>query len=261
MIEPTIRSEACSVAGDVWTAVITGVQHIHSLVLEAWGANGGIVRVLPRGRGEVSIDLRFAAPGPTMLSLTSRDERLGTLHAFATEVEVAQPGTYARSPGPHVWARQMAGRTGPSFTRDGPHFQVCDRSGREAVAASDQRYGDMNGPGEAEVGETIHVRFTTPMSAVSVKFEASNAVVGFVGPMPVYDVTAEMSARMMVEGSATIYATAYDNGGMAVHEAAHVVQVRSKRTDSPGNNLLTELALDMERSIEQRIREGLNLKR
>ena len=116
----------------------------------------------------------------------------------------------------------------------------------------------MNGPTEAEVGDTINVHFTTPLSAVSVKFEASNAVVGFVGPMPIYDVTAETSARMLAEGSATIYGTAYDNSGMAVHEAAHVVQVRGKPVDASREKSLSDIAADMQRAMEARLRSGLD---
>jgi len=98
----------------------------------------------------------------------------------------------------------------------------------------------------------------TPTSAVSVKFEASNAVVGFVGPMPLYDVTAETSARMMAEGSATIFGTAYDDNGMTVHEATHVVQVRGKGADAQKEKSLSDVASDLQRSMEERMLSGLN---
>jgi hypothetical protein len=132
--------------------------------------------------------------------------------------------------------------------------------GGNAAEAFSRGYGDTSGPSEAEVGDTISVRFAMPASAVSVKFEALNAVVGFVGPMAVREI-AEASARMMATGSATILATGYDDQGGIAHEAAHVVQVRGGPNERPKGNLLSDIANDMERSMEARILAGLNPKR
>lgn len=226
MSQPEIRSVSAVSVGDIWTAIITGVRHVHSLIIEAWGANGGITRILPQGRDEVRVELRFVAPGRTNLSLTLRDERLGAAQAFETSIDVIPPGARPAYAMEQSWRGPMGMRL--EARADAPQFQAA-AGNAPRLATGKGAYGGMSGPFEVNLGEVIAVSYSVPATAKSVSYSASNADLNFVGPMPVYDSLSEMSARALAEGPASIHGVARDESGMVVHEASHVVQVRRKQ--------------------------------
>jgi len=73
---PIVTADVQAAAGGLWTAVLSGLKDAHSVIIEAWGANGAVARIFPRGRDEMTIQLRFSQPGDTMVSLSFRDAEL-----------------------------------------------------------------------------------------------------------------------------------------------------------------------------------------
>lgn len=68
-----------AVAGQPWQIIIANVAAAESMVLEFFGANGGICRFFPRGRNEMSATLTPHEPGPQVVSVTLRDKQINTI--------------------------------------------------------------------------------------------------------------------------------------------------------------------------------------
>lgn len=89
---PTVIADLSITTGGLWTAVISGIRDAHSVVIEAWGANGALSRIFPRGRDEMKVQLRFIMPGETLVSITVRNDDLRPIQVLDLPVQVMLPG-------------------------------------------------------------------------------------------------------------------------------------------------------------------------
>ncbi|MDP3740130.1 MAG: hypothetical protein Q8R02_22285, partial [Hyphomonadaceae bacterium] len=75
-----------------WRYRVSGLRDMHSLLVELYGANGGLFRLFPRGRDVMEHAFIPLAPGRTTVVLTGRDARLRPLVTLAGEIEVTPAG-------------------------------------------------------------------------------------------------------------------------------------------------------------------------
>lgn len=88
-------------AGAPWRMQLQNLAAAHSVIVEFFGANGGIYRLFPRQRNEMDLTLTFENSGSTQVCVSLRDQSLNALQVASTEVNVADPGvqpTTAASP-------------------------------------------------------------------------------------------------------------------------------------------------------------------
>ncbi|MFT3726174.1 MAG: hypothetical protein QM773_21625 [Hyphomonadaceae bacterium] len=82
-------------AGREWRYRMRGLRDLHSVVIELYGANGGIFRLFPRGRDQMEHAFIPEAPGETMVMISGRNAVLKTLVTVAGELQVIAPGSMA----------------------------------------------------------------------------------------------------------------------------------------------------------------------
>lgn len=268
----TAAAEAVATVGASWKLHLGGLANVHSVVVELYGANGGLNRIFPRGRDAMLLDYAFAEAGATHVCVSARDANLRTTETMEFDIDVVPAGMAGAAQGSRGAAaaqpRPKVTPVAPMGVVKPPMAMLAGHAERGGVQRGGNLMGGMDGPAEAVAGETITVSFPLPASAVEAKFSASNAEVGWFMPRPVTSAIASTSARVFTEGTATIFGTAYDDKGMAVHECTHVVQVRSAesrlapsagvpRVQPPAASTMN-IADAMQKSIEDRIRNRMN---
>lgn len=78
-----------------WRFRIGGLQDMHSLLIELYGANGGLFRLFPRGRNVMDHALVLRATGRTTIVMIGRDARLQPLVSIAGDIDVEAAGVVA----------------------------------------------------------------------------------------------------------------------------------------------------------------------
>jgi len=207
----------------------------HSLVLELYGQNGGIIRLFPRGRSEMNPTATFANPGETLLCVTARGKGLQTIENKFVELHVGQTQSQAMG-------APMGGFAATSF-REVPVMGVqkpplAFSGGRAAPAyggpAAEPRYGiNISGPFNALVGEVVRITASAAGNVASVQFSASNADMGWMMPQDISSGSASANARMTTEGTAYIYAKFLDQAQQIVQELSHAIQVARPADERP----------------------------
>lgn len=148
---PTVTADLSTITGGLWTAVISGIRDAHSVVIEAWGANGALSRIFPRGRDEMKVQLRFIMPGETTVSLTIRDNDLRPVEILELPVQVMLPGWLRGSAEPQRgFARSLSTRI-PPMGLDKPPLVPLEGQTASALAGAAPRgeRGDITAAAEA----------------------------------------------------------------------------------------------------------------
>jgi hypothetical protein len=260
---PELICDAAAPVGGVWSATLAGLEAAHSVIVEFYGANGGLLRLFPRGRSTMNLTRVFDAPGETAVIATVRDARMQPIvvheaRFFVSGNEMASSNAATRSPAPRAQSRPLSRAPAPMGVVKPPVARsagdaVVGRLGPSDLARRQPLRG-MDGPTTAEVGETIRVAFSTPLEAVQVHFSASNGEIRSTTPQSVVGgeqaITAAAGASA---GSMVISAKAFDASGALAHEAVHVVQVREGPSRRSG-----DVAESMQRAIENRLRNRLH---
>lgn len=207
----------------------------HSLILELYGQNGGIIRLFPRGRSEMKPTATFANPGETLLCVTARGKGLQTIENTFVELHVGQTQSQAMGV-------PMGGFAATSF-REVPVMGVqkppiAFSGGHAAPAygarAAEPRYGiNISGPFSALIGEVVRITASAGGDVASVQFSASNADMGWMMPQDISGGSASANARMTTEGTAYIYAKFLDQTQQIVQELSHAIQVSRPADERP----------------------------
>ena len=114
-VEFEFAAISAPVARQPWVVQLRGIPPgTHSIVLELYGENGGIMRTFPRGRDSLEIDFELPRPGRTELAATARDDQLHTIVQVASILNVIDPGAARASSAQGPYALPvMRGRTLP----------------------------------------------------------------------------------------------------------------------------------------------------
>ena len=114
-VEFEFAAISAPVARQPWVVQLRGIPpRTHSIVLELYGENGGIMRTFPRGRDTLQIDFELPRPGRTELAATARDDQLHTIVQVASILDVIDPGAAKASSAQGPYALPvMRGRTLP----------------------------------------------------------------------------------------------------------------------------------------------------
>ena len=218
-----------------WNFTVSDIPpDTHSLILELYGQNGGIIRLFPRGRSEMTTTATFANEGETRLCVTARGKGLQTIENKFVQLQVGQ------TPSPAMGGT-MGGFAASSF-HDVPVMGVqkppsafSDRQTAPANGArGEPRYGlNLSGPFSAVIGEVVRITASAGSDVASVEFSASNADMGWMMPQDISGGSASTSARMITEGTAQIFATFRDSTQQIVQELTHVIQVSRPADERP----------------------------
>jgi hypothetical protein len=271
----TAAAEAIATAGAAWKLHLGGLSNVHSVVVELYGANGGLNRVFPRGRDAMLLELAMAEPGATHVCVSARDAQLRTTETLEFDIDVVPAGMAgaARNSrgGAAAQPRPKSTPVAPMGVAKPPMAALAGHSDRGGAAVPAQRvFGGMDGPIHAIVGEMVRVGFTVPMGGVEASFAGANAELGWfarkaVSPME----TISTTARAYTEGQMSITGSIYDANGVVSHEVTHVVQVspaeakaapRASLDTAPPTASTLDLADAMQKSIEERMRARMNRK-
>lgn len=75
-----------------WRYRVSGLKDMHSLLVELYGANGGLFRLFPRGRDVMEHAIIPNAPGRTTVMMIGRDAMLRPLVTISGTIDVAPKG-------------------------------------------------------------------------------------------------------------------------------------------------------------------------
>ncbi len=75
-----------------WRYRVSGLKDMHSLLVELYGANGGLFRLFPRGRDVMEHAIVPSAPGRTTVMIIGRDAMLKPLVTISGTIDVAPKG-------------------------------------------------------------------------------------------------------------------------------------------------------------------------
>ncbi|WP_340691981.1 hypothetical protein [Hyphomonas sp.] len=78
-------------AGTPWRMQLQNLAEAHSVIVEFFGANGGIYRLFPRQRNQMDLTLTFENSGSTQVCVSLRNQSLSAIQVASTEVNVADP--------------------------------------------------------------------------------------------------------------------------------------------------------------------------
>lgn len=81
-----------AIAGQGWTLTLRGIERATSVLVELFGANGGICRIFPRGRNEMSLGLTPKQPGTMIVAVSCRDQTLSTFEVASGKIDVKPAG-------------------------------------------------------------------------------------------------------------------------------------------------------------------------
>lgn len=83
-----VLSASPAIAGQPWALSLSGLAQAVSVVVDFYGANGGIMRIFPRGRDTMAIKLTPREPGQMAVVATARDDSFRTLGIATGVVDV-----------------------------------------------------------------------------------------------------------------------------------------------------------------------------
>lgn len=147
---PTVIADLSITTGGLWTAVISGIRDAHSVVIEAWGANGALSRIFPRGRDEMKVQLRFIMPGETLVSITVRNDDLRPTQVLDLPVQVMLPGWLRGAADPQRgFARTLSTRIPPMGVNKPPLVPLEGETPAPVAGASSGERGDITAAAEA----------------------------------------------------------------------------------------------------------------
>ncbi len=76
-------------AGKPWKVVFQGVSAFNSIVVDFYGCTGGIYRYFPRGRDQMEVWFRHAAPGTANMIVFGRDQLGKTVEGVMCKLDIA----------------------------------------------------------------------------------------------------------------------------------------------------------------------------
>ncbi len=222
------------VAGVPWSAELQGIpSDTHTVVLELYGANGGIMRIFPRGRTAMQVNFEFEAQGATKLVATARDSMLQTTDQAITDLDVGGPASQRHSSAP-MRLSSSRGTFLPAMGRDKPAygFKLGPATGLvrngAAFAAPQPRMkgGFLSGITQGLAGTITEIIAHAGENTHKVEFSVSNAEMGWFSPVPVNPGgSTSASVKLTAPGIATIYAKFFDQIGNLLDNATHSIQV------------------------------------
>lgn len=78
--------------GEEWKFLIANIEgEVHSLTVEMYEANGGIIRLFPRGRKTMEVTVVLPQPGRTLVCVVSRNDTLKVVEQIFAHIDVGNP--------------------------------------------------------------------------------------------------------------------------------------------------------------------------
>lgn len=140
--------------------IVEGIENVHSLTQEFYGANGGIFRSFPRRRASMPLVFRLRHPGETTFFVIARDHKLRTLAVCSGTIvgrqQVAQ-GTDADA-ADMIELADHAGETPDAPVLDAANKPPMADSNQDGLSAPPERLSTDPRRRLDDVGEAIQSR-------------------------------------------------------------------------------------------------------